>query len=79
MNYHFIEDVNLVGKPVLTRFSLRVRHDRMEVHQRVIVDGITADDTFYPLDFPIKIGSPLTGRDRLANFCIAPDMLKLET
>ena len=74
----YIKSSNLVGKPVLTRVTLRVRHDRMEVHERVIVDGTTADDTFYPLDFRMDMGKPWTGRDRLADLGIAPDMLEVE-
>ena len=70
---HYVYSENMIGNPVAHKFTKRIRHDVWQVRMDTIVwshehDWRMVDSTFYPLDTN-------DGRRRLAQYCVAPDML----
>lgn len=62
---------NFHGQRVERCFTKRVMDGEWYVHERVLVDGQPTDDRYFKLDVA-------DGRDRLAQECVAPDMLREE-
>lgn len=62
---------NFHGQRVERVFTKRVIDGEMYVHEQMLVDGCPVDDRYFKLDI-------VEGRDRLAEDCISPDMLREE-
>lgn len=66
---HYVQrDDNRLGETVFLRFTHQPYEGEDCVYEEVVVDGGVVDCRIYPMDDD-------AGRDRLARWCVAPDMI----